>query len=114
MQHLINGQFAALYALGFQIDTYLPPEKVLTSEVTVEEMTGELPLFEALERERNLQRAMLEVRRRFGMNAIVKGMNLLEGATTIERNTQIGGHRAGGALPGEELGRKEKESGIRQ
>ena len=70
--------------------------------------------FEALERERNLQRAMLEVRRRFGMNAIVKGMNLLEGATTIERNTQIGGHRAGGALPGEELGRKEKESGIRQ
>ena len=58
---------------------------------------------EALERERNLQRAMLEVRRRFGMNAIVKGMNLLEGATTIERNMQIGGHRAGGALPQETI-----------
>ncbi len=55
--------------------------------------------YEAVERERALQRAMLEVRRRYGMNAVVKGMNLLEGATTIERNTQIGGHRAGSALP---------------
>ena len=35
------------------------------------------------------------------MNAVVKGMNLLEGATTIERNTQIGGHRAGSTLPTE-------------
>ena len=41
---------------------------------------------------------MLEVRRKFGMNALVKGMNLLEGATTIQRNTQIGGHRAGSTL----------------
>ena len=55
--------------------------------------------FEAVEREKALQRAMLEVRRRFGMNAVVKGMNLLEGATTIERNGQIGGHRAGASLP---------------
>ena len=55
--------------------------------------------FEAVEREKALQRAMLEVRRRYWMNAVVKGMNLLEGATTIERNTQIGGHRAGTALP---------------
>ena len=52
-----------------------------------------------MEREKALQRAMLDVRRRYGMNAVVKGMNLLEGATTIERNTQIGGHRAGTALP---------------
>lgn len=57
--------------------------------------------FEAVERERKLQRAMLEVRRRYGMNAVVKGMNLLEGATTIERNSQIGGHRAGSELPTE-------------
>ena len=52
--------------------------------------------FDALEKERKLQQAMLEVRRKFGMNAIVRGMNLLEGATTIQRNMQIGGHRAGG------------------
>ncbi len=52
--------------------------------------------FSALEKERKLQRAMLEVRKKYGMNAIVKGMNLLEGATTIQRNMQIGGHNAGG------------------
>ncbi|MBR3505021.1 MAG: DNA methylase [Clostridia bacterium] len=51
--------------------------------------------FEALEKERNMQRAMLSVRRKYGLNAVVKGMNLLEGATTIERNQQIGGHKAG-------------------
>ena len=51
--------------------------------------------FDELERERALQRAMLEVRKKYGMNAVVKGMNLLEGATTIQRNMQIGGHRVG-------------------
>ena len=50
--------------------------------------------YEALERERRLQGAMLEVRRKFGPNALFKGMNLLEGATTLERNRQIGGHKA--------------------
>ena len=49
---------------------------------------------ELLERERRLQGAMLEVRRRFGPNAVFKGMDLLEGATTLERNVQIGGHKA--------------------
>mgnify|MGYP007112596375 CR=1 FL=1 len=37
---------------------------------------------------------MIEVKKRFGKNAMLKGMNLQEGATTIERNSQIGGHRA--------------------
>ncbi len=60
--------------------------------------------FRALEKERNLQRAMLAVRKKFGMNAIVKGMNLLEGATTIQRNMQIGGHRAGSpVMPAAEM-----------
>ena len=45
--------------------------------------------------ERRLQRAALEIQARFGKNALLKGMNLLEGGTTIERNGQIGGHRAG-------------------
>ena len=49
---------------------------------------------EALERDRNLQGAMLEIRRKYGANALFKGMNLLEGATIIERNQQIGGHKA--------------------
>ncbi len=46
------------------------------------------------EKERNLQRAVLELQKKFGKNAVLKGMNLMEGATTIERNGQIGGHKA--------------------
>ncbi len=48
---------------------------------------------ESLKRERNLQLAMLEIRKKYGKNAILKGLNLWEGATAIERNNQIGGHR---------------------
>ena len=48
-----------------------------------------------LERERNMQRAMIDIKKKFGKNAILKGMNLEEGATTIERNRQIGGHKSG-------------------
>ena len=49
---------------------------------------------ERLSNERKLQEAMLSVKKKFGKNAILKGMNLQEGATTIERNRQIGGHKA--------------------
>lgn len=47
-----------------------------------------------LDREHKLQTAMLQVKKRYGKNAILKGMNLQEGGTTIERNRQIGGHRS--------------------
>lgn len=46
------------------------------------------------EKERRLQEAMLAVKRKYGKNAILKGTNLQKGATTIERNRQIGGHKA--------------------
>lgn len=46
------------------------------------------------EREKKRLKAELLIKKRFGNNAIVKGMDLQEGATTIERNGQIGGHRA--------------------
>ncbi|MBO5372108.1 MAG: DNA methylase [Lachnospiraceae bacterium] len=49
---------------------------------------------EALLKERKLQEAMLAVKKKYGKNAILKGMNLEEGAMTIERNKQIGGHKA--------------------
>ena len=48
--------------------------------------------YDALEKERKIQGAMLEIRKRFGKNAVLKGMNLLDGAMTRERNQQIGGH----------------------
>ena len=50
--------------------------------------------YDVLERDRRLMAAMLEVRRRYGANAVFKGMNMLEGATMLERNQQIGGHKA--------------------
>lgn len=45
-------------------------------------------------RERKLQQATLYLQSRYGKNAVLKGMNLQEGATTIERNGQVGGHKA--------------------
>lgn len=47
-----------------------------------------------LEKEKKMQKAMLDIKKKFGKNAILKGMNLEEGATTVERNKQIGGHKA--------------------
>ena len=48
----------------------------------------------ALERERKLQQAALAIKSKYGKNALLKGMNLEEGATAIERNGKIGGHNA--------------------
>jgi DNA polymerase V len=48
----------------------------------------------ALEKERKAQDAILEIRKKFGKNAVLRGMNLEEGATARERNRQIGGHKA--------------------
>lgn len=47
-----------------------------------------------LAREKKLQQAMLDIKKKFGKNAVLKGMNLEEGATARNRNNQIGGHRA--------------------
>lgn len=46
------------------------------------------------ERERKVQETVLRVKKKFGKNALVKGMSLEEGATAMERNRQIGGHKA--------------------
>ncbi len=43
--------------------------------------------------EKELQKVMIDIKKRYGKNAILKGMNLQEGGTTIERNGQIGGHK---------------------
>lgn len=78
---------------------------VLESNVT-EETSVQLDLFtdyealnkqkqaEELAREKEIQKAVLKIKKKYGKNAILKGMNLEEGATTIERNRQVGGHKA--------------------
>ena len=47
-----------------------------------------------LEKERKVQQAILDIKKTFGKNAILKGISFNEGATAIERNQQIGGHKA--------------------
>ncbi len=47
-----------------------------------------------LEREKKMQKAMLDIKKRYGKNSVLRGMNLEEGATARNRNEQIGGHRA--------------------
>ena len=45
------------------------------------------------QKEKKLQKAMIDIKKKYGKNAIIKGMNLQEGATTRQRNSQIGGHK---------------------
>ncbi len=61
-----------------------------------------------LERNRKLQTAMLDIKKKFGKNAILKGINLQEASTMQERNQQIGGHKSGIYKDG---GNKSKECG---
>ena len=48
----------------------------------------------ALEKERKTQQMVLDIKKKFGKNAVLRGMSLQEGATARERNEQIGGHKA--------------------
>ena len=50
--------------------------------------------YKEAEQEKKLQRALLEIQGKYGKNAVLKGTNYLEGATTRERNSQIGGHKS--------------------
>ncbi len=70
---------------GEQLDIFTDPE-ALEREHAAEE--------ERLARERRRQEAIIKLKRKFGKNAVLKGINLEEGATTKERNGQIGGHKA--------------------
>ena len=67
-----------------QLDLFTDYEAILAKEQREQE---------ALDKERRMQEVQLAIKQRFGKNAILKGMNFQEGATAIERNAQIGGHR---------------------
>lgn len=67
-----------------QIDLFTDYEKELLED---EKKSNEL------KKEKSIQKAIISIKDRFGKNAILKGMNLEEGGTTIERNGQIGGHK---------------------
>ena len=70
---------------------------VCANDVTTDMGAYQINMFvdyEALQRENKLRSAMHGVRQRFGANAVFRGMNLIEGATALQRNAEIGGHRA--------------------
>jgi len=79
-------------------------ENILDEEKAVTDRYEQMDLFTNYEtvekdkvkekRERKVQEAVLSIQNRYGKNAILKGTNFEEGATTIERNQQIGGHKA--------------------
>ena len=81
------------------VDRNAPIHRVtLAFNRVVDEMYQQYDLFTdpaEIEREHKIQKTMLEIKEKFGKNAILKGMNLEKGATTIERNRQIGGHKSG-------------------
>ncbi len=70
---------------------------VCAGEVTPDRGAFQMDLltdYQAAERERRIQEAMLQVRKKYGPGAVFKGTNMLEGATALERSQQIGGHKA--------------------
>lgn len=81
------------------MDRYIPIHRfTVTFNNVIDEVYQQYDLFtnlEDVEKEHKLQKAMLDIKGKFGKNAILKGMNLQQGATTIERNRQIGGHKSG-------------------
>ncbi len=85
------------------VDPRLPIRRVMLTcnNVVTDTSCCQLNLFdqavtlEALERDRTRQEAVLDIKRRFGKNAMLRGMDLQAAATTRERNRQIGGHKSG-------------------
>ena len=68
---------------------------------------------EELQKERKVQEALLSIKKKYGKNAVLKGMSFLDGATARERNGQIGGHRAGtadGEAEQKEQGKEKSEN----
>lgn len=83
--HVVEERYASEQVTYQQLDLfsdYLP------------EKEGKKELKRAFEREKNIQKAVLDIKKKYGKNAILKGMNLEKGATTQSRNRQIGGHKA--------------------
>jgi Nucleotidyltransferase/DNA polymerase involved in DNA repair len=95
---LISEAVLGLFDRIVDPELYVRRLNVTAANVTPEDRAGEqLELFGEpfdTEKERRQQEAILEIRRKFGKNAILKGMNFEEGATAMERNKQIGGHKA--------------------
>lgn len=80
------------------VNRSLPIRRVcIICNKVMDEVFEQLDLFtdpEIIERDRNIQHAILEIQGRYGKNAVLRGMDFEEGATTRDRNIQIGGHKS--------------------
>ena len=82
--HVIDAEAAKAQVQAEQLDIFSMFDAEDKAKAEAEEQ----------EREKKIQHAVLDIKKKFGKNAIVKGMNLEEGATAMDRNKQIGGHKA--------------------
>lgn len=83
---------------------HIVAEKIIAQKESIQQMDlftdydllqkQEEQLQKELEKEKRLQQATLKIKKKYGKNAVLKGMNLQEGATGIQRNNTIGGHKA--------------------
>ena len=92
----VNGRFTvrritivANHVISADSEQALPEQIDLFTDYEQQEREERL-----LEREIQMQKALISIKKRYGKNAIIKGMDLEEGATAIERNLQVGGHRS--------------------
>lgn len=83
--HLVNSQFIENREFHEQLDIFscfhIDQKKIEKEKIELQE-------------EKQLQNAIIEIKKKYGKSSIIKGMNLEKGATTLDRNKQIGGHRA--------------------
>lgn len=81
------------------VDPKFPIRRVsLTFNRVTEEGASQLSLFDdpdRVDKNRRLQNAIIDLKKKYGKNAVLKGMNLEQSATTRDRNRQIGGHKSG-------------------
>ena len=85
VHNLISEEYKDKEILYEQFDLFSDEEKI--NKEIIEEMNDE-------KIENKLQKTMLQIKKKYGKNSILKAMNLSDGATQIERNNQIGGHKA--------------------
>ena len=83
--HVVDEASAAKASGPVQLDLFTDYEALEKEEKAKQEV---------LDKERRLQEAQLSIKKRYGKNAILKGIDFEDGATTIQRNEQIGGHKA--------------------
>ena len=96
-RQMIAAALAALFDRRVNPDFYVRRLGVCAEDTAYGTVCLQMDLFtdyDALEKEARVQKAILLIRRKYGKNAVLKGMSLMDGGTAKERNEQIGGHRA--------------------